>query len=153
MMLARFTRGDETYVVASLHLHSGLLVRTRRKEIGFIKSHIERYAHATPEALVVFGGDFNDGAPWEKKTVASILASEYKNVTTSIRYTLNSLYSEPAGNGINEISWLLARFGIGMSIKVDHIYTNAQTALTKAITCRTLPLRVSDHSPIEVIIR
>jgi endonuclease/exonuclease/phosphatase family metal-dependent hydrolase len=148
--VANFSLPQGAITIASLHLHAGLRSDLRRREVNFIKDFLQKRS-AEIGGSTIIGGDFNSGYPWERRRLDDIFGSFLVNVTTGIGATLDSLYAEPALNIVNDISWLLSRFGIHATAKVDHIYVDRSLA-QKQLQSRKLLDRVSDHSPIEVTI-
>ena len=150
MAVADFALPQGIVSVASLHLHAGFRSDRRKREMHFVKNFLQERATKLGGSTIV-GGDFNNGYPWEQYRTDTLFAPFFTNVTTGIGGTLDSMYAEPAGNIINDISWLLGRVGVHATVKVDHIYVDRSLAV-KPVHSRKLPDRVSDHSPIEAMI-
>jgi hypothetical protein len=66
--------------------------------------------------------------------------------------TLDGKYSENVPRLPNRIGALLRFFGIPTRLWTDQVFVDAATAAKSDIQSRVLPDRVSDHSPVEVII-
>ncbi|MCR4326007.1 MAG: hypothetical protein NUV59_04405, partial [Patescibacteria group bacterium] len=150
-LLALFDTGEETLRVGNVHLHSGLRFRIRAAEALRIKAHLRDFGHA--DTPTIFGGDFNLGLPWELPGVIRAFAPEFAACTAHLGPTLDSRYTEHVPVLTNRIASAMAKVGLGISLRPDHIFTDAQTASHNVIECRVLPDRISDHSPVELILR
>jgi hypothetical protein len=149
-LLGKFQTPSDDIIIGAIHLNPLLHFITRGKQLRFAKRCLLKFnTHNCPSFL---GGDFNSGLIGEKLYHNSILNPEFVNVTMDSGPTVDSRYIEPV---VWEamFSVLLAKLGIHICMKVDHIYANNKTAMENAISCKVLKNRVSDHSPVEVIIK
>ena len=151
LAVATFYGPKGQYTVGSLHMNAGLRWDPRKKEAYFLRELFQERSDLI-DGSIILGGDFNNGYPWEDGMADRIFAPLLTNVTTGIEGTLDSLYSEPVGNFVNDVSWLLSHIGIHVTVKVDHIFCDPKLSDLKR-SVRKLPDRVSDHSPVEVIIQ
>ncbi|CAN5743183.1 hypothetical protein BH11PAT2_BH11PAT2_00840 [soil metagenome] len=135
--------------LSSVHLHSGIDAKVRQRELVVLK---ELLHHMPKSSLTVVGGDFNFGYPWELPRAMRLLAPELVCVTRTLGGTLDSKYSEYANHLPNKVARLLAKFGLGVKLKADHFFASRELLETSDAACRKLSDRVSDHSPIELII-
>jgi endonuclease/exonuclease/phosphatase family metal-dependent hydrolase len=62
------------------------------------------------------------------------------------------MYTEKTPWGVARIANMLAKFGISIRLRTDHVYIDSITAKNKKVTCRTLSDRISDHLAVEVSI-
>ena len=100
---------------------------------------------------LILGGDFNSGLPGEKTRNNKIFMPEFVNLTNSSGVTVDSRYVEPApGWWWNKISVFFAKFGLGICMKVDHIFIDKKTAGTHTSSCKVFPDRISDHFAMEI---
>lgn len=132
----------------SVHLHAGLRATVRAKELARLKQSI--LSEAQDEIPTILGGDFNLGFPGEVLHACMYLSPEFVSKTRQLGTTLNSRFSEPNPNLVNMSAVFLSSLGIGFNLKTDHFFTDRSTASRS--TARILPDRVSDHSPIELVI-
>ena len=151
LAVATFFGSKGQYTVGSLHMNAGLRWDPRKKEAYFLRELLQERSDLI-DGSIILGGDFNNGYRWEDGVADRIFAPLLTNVTTSIDRTLDSLYSEPAGNFVNDVSWLLSHIGVHVTVKVDHIFFDSKLAGLKR-SVRKLSDRVSDHSPVEVIVQ
>ena len=100
----------------------------------------------------VFGGDCNFGLPGERARAECFLAPEFVCATRGLGPTLDGRYSENVPHLPNRIAAFLGFFGIPTPLWTDHLFVDAKTATSKSIESRILPDRVSDHSPVEILI-
>lgn len=134
--------------VGSVHLHSGFNGRVRRAELIKIKRlMLEGFPVPT-----YFSGDFNAGYPGEATRMARFLSPEFAWGTKNIGPTLDSRYSENAPHLPNRISRVFAWINVSIPLWTDHFFVDRATAEKYTVECRVLPDRVSDHSPVEMII-
>ena len=146
-----FYLGSQKIVIGSAHLHPGLSFGIRAREMKMVKARLLTYfSKGLP---IIFGGDFNLGFPWECTYARKVFIPEFSDATINIGVTLNSLYTEKGNRIDSKIGNLLAKFGIGVKFKTDRIFTDNRTAKQSKITARVLPNRVSDHSPVELILK
>jgi endonuclease/exonuclease/phosphatase family metal-dependent hydrolase len=145
-----FNNGEEKYIVASTHLHSGINMLTRKKELKIIKEKIKEYA--ARDYPVIIGGDFNTGIPGEVSMFDRIFSPEYSRITKGVGPTLDSKYTENSPLLLNRLSTVLAKVSISLTFYTDHLYMNAKMISVTKFTSRALPDRVSDHSPVELVI-
>jgi len=134
--------------IASIHLHSGTDRQVRLNELLVAKKLLLEGVHSS----VIFGGDFNAGFPSERTDMAGVLIPEFMWATSDIGPTLNSRYSENVPHLPNRIAAFLSAFGVGIKLRTDHFFINRESAEDNVVHCLVLPDRVSDHSPIELIV-
>jgi hypothetical protein len=146
-----FTREGEHCVIASVHLHAGIKMHIRMKELKLIKRMLDGYSHNN--TMIVFGGDFNTGFPRELAIAKKIFSPLFVRTNKNLGTTLNSRYTEKAPFVLNKISIFLAKFGIGFTFRTDHFFIDTKTFDMKKISCAILPDRISDHNPVELLIR
>jgi endonuclease/exonuclease/phosphatase family metal-dependent hydrolase len=145
-----FSAGGESCLVGSVHLHPGLNISVRRKELKLVKEMIKGYL---PKKFpIIIGGDFNVGFRRELAIGNKTFSPEFVRVTKKLGSTLDSRYTEKAPFMLNKISVFLAKFGIGFTFRTDHLYVDRETAETSTMECRILPDRVSDHNPVELVL-
>jgi len=143
-----FTLGEQSYLVGSVHLHPGLNISIRMKELRLVKEMIKGYL---PKGFpIIIGGDFNVGFRRELVIAKKIFLPEFVRVTKKLGTTLNSRYTEKEPYMLNKISVFLAKFGIGFTFRTDHFYLDSKTPGILMVDCRILPDRVSDHNPVEL---
>lgn len=148
LLLAEFATNMGNVYIGTVHLHSGWLPQIRAKELRLLKScALALKRKGTP---LLFGGDFNFGFFGEVFLAQRDLLPEFVSATKSIGPTLDSRYSEPHPNIINSTAVFLARYGIGIFLRTDHIFIDNETAQRSKTKSRVLTDRVSDHSPIEL---
>jgi endonuclease/exonuclease/phosphatase family metal-dependent hydrolase len=100
----------------------------------------------------IFAGDFNTGFPNEIVKIAETFAPQFTWITKDLGPTLDSRYSENLAHLPNRIAAFLSIFNIGILLRTDHVFVDKQTVENHTINCSLLPDRVSDHSPMEIII-
>ena len=100
----------------------------------------------------LFGGDFNFGLPGELSGSTALLAPDFVCATKDVGPTLNSRYTEYHPTLTNIPSFVLGKVGIGISLKADHMFVDRKTAKRSKIKTQILKDRVSDHSPVEMIL-
>ncbi len=142
----RITRSD--IQVGSVHLHSGLRPSVRAREVIALKQSLLK--ETDTEIPLVVGGDFNLGFPGEVKRACDLMSPEFIATTRRLGPTLDSRYSEPHPNIVNSSAVFLAKLGIGLRFKTDHLFADVKTA--KRSRVHILSDRVSDHSPLELTI-
>jgi len=148
VLLGTFQTPQGNLIVGSVHLHSGLRVAVRVRELRRLREKVlEILDDTTP---VILGGDFNFGIPGEVVQACKFLSPQFVSKTRYLEPTLNSRFTEPNSNITNIGAVFLAKFGMGLNLKTDHFFTDAETA--KHSEARILSDRVSDHSPIELTI-
>jgi len=135
----------DTYAFCSMHLDSGIRSSVRVLELMRLKQFLPK------DVPVLFAGDFNFGLPGELSRAARLLAPDFHCATRRLGGTLDSRYSEYANHLPNKIARIGAVFGLGVKLRADHFFTNALFSRGKSLSCRILPDRVSDHSPIELV--
>ncbi|MCH2188732.1 hypothetical protein MK079_02810 [Candidatus Gracilibacteria bacterium] len=135
--------------ISSVHLPSGF--RSRYRYSGFLKILQKIKKHT--KQICFFGGDMNIVYRWESKKILSFSGDNYSCTTQGLGYTLDSYYTE------NHLDFLwvkmnnfFRRFGLSKKFKTDHIFIDTSSHNRYHISTRILPDRVSDHSPIEVIL-
>jgi endonuclease/exonuclease/phosphatase family metal-dependent hydrolase len=144
ILLGTFDTGIERITFGSIHLHPGLDAGVRMAEAKAAKEHL-----AQQTGPVLFAGDFNTGFPFEPYRIERILTPAYTRISKTIGPTLDSRYAEPANNIVNMTAVRLAKLGLGISLKADHVYGNKSLLETYSASCRILSERVSDHRPVE----
>ncbi len=149
LLLAEFNANGEKILAGSVHLHSHFLSHVRKRETELVREHVS--AMRQPGILAVIGGDFNLVLPGEIWRTERMLAPDLVSATRHVKYTLDSRYTEPYPVFSNHVANLLGRLGVGIRFKTDHIYMDRETA-GRGVKARTLPDRVSDHSPVEVVL-
>ncbi len=145
LLLGTFEIPAGRIIIGSLHVNAGIQVLARREESCMIRDAIRAYN--TARLPVIFGGDFNSGLPGETARNDRIFSPDFTNCTSDSGPTCDSQYVEPVIL-LNRWARHLARIGIHFLLKVDHIYAAAATARQYTSSCRVLPVRVSDHSPL-----
>jgi endonuclease/exonuclease/phosphatase (EEP) superfamily protein YafD len=142
-----FAIGDREVALGSLHLHPGPFPRTRKRELDLVCQSLARFAGGR---AVLFAGDCNFGLPGELRSADAITAPSLKRLSRNLPPTLDSRYTEFEPNPINALAVFLARFGLGIRLRTDHVFGSSALVELTPISCRVLPDRVSDHSPIEI---
>jgi endonuclease/exonuclease/phosphatase family metal-dependent hydrolase len=148
-LLGKFQTPAGDLIIGSIHLNPLLHFITRQKQARFLKDRLREFN--THDLPVIFGGDFNSGLVGEKPLHKSILRPEFENVTETSGPTVDSRYIEPVVWQAS-LSVFLAKLGIGIRMKVDHIYADRKTAGENIVFCKVLGDRVSDHSAVEVVL-
>ncbi|HEY4489965.1 MAG TPA: endonuclease/exonuclease/phosphatase family protein [Candidatus Paceibacterota bacterium] len=151
LLLGQFEKDGREIYIGSVHQHSGLRLGIRMRETKKLKEILR--VSLPSAARIVFGGDFNLGLPGEVRRTNTILSPEFASVTKDIGPTLDSRYTENVPVLTNRIAVFLAKFGIRVPLKTDHLFVDRKTATESKINTRILPNKVSDHSPIELIIQ
>lgn len=146
-LYADFDWGGKRLRVGSVHLHAGLNARARRLSLAHVRAVL--YDPKT-EPITVLGGDYNFG-PFEKNRGVRIMSPLFVCVTRKLGATLDSRYTEPGKRIVNRTAVLLAKLGLRVTLATDHFFANAKTA-TLPHSVKILPDRVSDHSPIELVL-
>ena len=131
--------------IGSLHLHSGISASIRRNGLSCITKELTKELHST-----IIGGDCNFG-PFEKRRAAQALAPDFMCLTRKIGTTLDSSYTEPHPFFLNEIANVLRAVGLNIKLPADNFFATPDIA-GSSHTTRILPDRVSDHSPIELVL-
>jgi endonuclease/exonuclease/phosphatase family metal-dependent hydrolase len=143
----------EKVIAASFHFHASFHVSLRKIEALEIKQFLlklrERYGK---ETLVLVGGDANSGLPWEPRMLAEIFAPEFVNLTTFKDHTVSSDRLEPSVR-LNKLALRLAKVGVVIKLKTDHIFGNKEILNDFSFQSRTLDVIVSDHYPVEVSLK
>lgn len=147
LLLGTFRAGGEDIRIGSIHLHSGLRARVRRKGLSIIRDALIADAGDAPTVL---GGDCNFGLFWERRSGKKILGFDFEPVSYHLPPTLDSRYTEPAVRIMNRTVALLRKYDIGIRVSTDHFFVSQSLLETSSADCRVLPDRVSDHSPIEL---
>lgn len=149
-LMARFKTDSGTKLMGSIHLHSGMDYKVRATQIARVKE--QALALKLPDDVAVFGGDCNFGFPGERRRAEGTLAPQFVNATRHLGPTLNGRSSENVPHLPNRIAAFFGRFGIGLSLWTDHLFVDARTCGRGNPKTRVLKDRVSDHSPIELIL-
>ena len=144
LLTALFMYEGAPVTIGSMHLHAGLDTTIRKKELSAVKSFID-----TIDTPILFGGDCNFGFPGELKGACSEFGENFGCITHAVGPTLDSRYTENSASIPNKVSLFLSTFGLGIRLKTDHIFVDKGTLSTKEVSCRVLPDRLSDHSPLE----
>ena len=144
-----FTVDGGDMLVGSVHLHSGIKISIRRKEIRMIKEKISHYGNNTQ---FIFAGDFNTGFPGEIFTIDNMFLPDFVRSSKNIGTTLDSRYTEKSSFLLNRVNSFFAHLGISFKFRTDHVYVDVHTMQNHHISCKTLPDRVSDHMAVEVVI-
>ncbi len=148
-----FTKGKETFCIGSVHLNAGLHPKIRRTELRRIEIKERMLERSKRARITIFGGDFNFGLPKELKNGAHILLPDFICMTKNVGPTLNSRYTEYVSNITNTPSFIFGKIGIGISLRADHIFVDKKTAKNYEVSARMLKDRVSDHSPVSLILK
>lgn len=148
-LCARFQTDSGTALMGSVHLHSGMDRKVRAAQIVRIKEQMQVLMQNSD--TVIFGGDCNFGMPGERTRAEQILAPEFTCVTRDLGPTLDGRYSENVPHLPNRIAAFLGFFGIPTPLWTDQLLVDANTAKQRTISCRILPDRISDHSPVELV--
>ncbi|MDB5189785.1 MAG: hypothetical protein JWN49_111 [Parcubacteria group bacterium] len=149
VLSASFKYEGKEVCLASVHLHSGIDAKVRVHELVLLREFVSQTVDSLP---AIVSGDFNFGYPWELSRGTSLLAPELLCVTRALGGTLDSRYSEYANHLPNKVATFFAKFGLGIKLRADHFFVSQELAESSGIACRILPDRVSDHSPIELIL-
>ncbi|MCX6755938.1 MAG: endonuclease/exonuclease/phosphatase family protein [Candidatus Nomurabacteria bacterium] len=144
-----FNYGGKRIFVGSAHLHPGLRKKRRMEQLKLVKEKVMAEFGAI---TVVFGGDFNFGMPGEISCSEKILSPEFVRVTKGLGPTLDSRYTEKTSWGVARIANILAKLGISIRLRADHVYIDSLTVKSAPVRCRIVPDRVSDHLAVEVSI-
>ncbi|MFZ3015896.1 MAG: endonuclease/exonuclease/phosphatase family protein [Minisyncoccia bacterium] len=139
---------DKIFIIGSVHLHPGIKLSIRLKEIEIIKNDLKKYVNKNN--LIIFGGDLNTGFAKEISIFDEIFFPDFIRITKKIGSTLDSRYTENAPFLLNKIAVFFAYFGLGMRLKTDHIYTDTISA-KKVVSSIVLNERISDHSAVEIV--
>lgn len=132
----------------SIHLHSGIDRKARAAELALAKNLLLEL----PPMHTVFGGDSNAGFPGESAVLAKLLEPEFAWASRSLGPTLDSRYSENVPHLPNRIAAFLSFFNVKIPLWTDQVFCDSKTAIDFDMQCRVLPDRVSDHSPVELLI-
>ena len=149
-LLGTFDCDGETIMLGSLHLHPGFPFHLRMKETNIVKKHIQNYGGL--KNPVIFGGDLNLAYPWENWLTRKYFSRNFIDATINTGPTLDGLYTEKGTHLASKIGNMLTTLGISVKFKTDKLFVGKNIAGQNKITTRVLPDRVSDHSPIELII-
>lgn len=149
-----FAVHDRVMQIASVHLPSGVSAYRRHERLP---ESMRLLATPTHVHTTIFGGDCNFLHPSERARAERALSPEYVCVTGTLPATLNSCYTETLSDSVSYrivtiTAYLLRLLKICITFKTDHIFVDKGTVATKSIATRVLPDRVSDHSPIELVI-
>ncbi len=144
-----FEYNKKQFNISSVHLPSGFRSRYRYK--GFLKILQKIKKHS--QGINIFGWDMNIVYPWESKKIFSFSKEKYLCSTQGLWYTLDSYYTE---NHLDflwvKINNFFKKFGLSKKFKTDHIFMDQWAHNKHHASTKILPDRVSDHSPIEVIL-
>ena len=148
LLCGTFQRENIEIAIGSMHLHSGFSAQARRDDLQYIKNTLSK---KYPNTEIIIGGDCNFG-PFEKKKGFEIMAPDFMCPTKAIKKTLDSRYSEFHPNILNRIAFIFGKIGLGISLSTDHFFINRQAG-KKLYKARLIPEQVSDHKPIELILK
>lgn len=146
-----FEYDNFNFNIGSVHLRSGLKKNIRLEELKIVKEVLLKYIDKNN--TIIFGGDFNTGLYKEVANSDKILLPEFTRASKNIGTTLDSRYTEKVPYLLNRISTLFAKFGLGLTFRTDHIYTDSVSSKKYKIICNKLSNRVSDHLPVEILIK
>ena len=135
--------------LVSVHLSPSFKMRLRLKELSVMKNHVLTYNKNNRP--VIIGGDLNTGMPLENFFVTKKMQPEFHNATKDIGPTLNSQFTEKGTNAVGKWANFFKAIGITFKFQTDKIFLDGETFMKKTITACTLPDRVSDHSPVELL--
>lgn len=141
-----FSKGEESIFIGSLHLHPGFNKKRRMKQVRQI---LELISSLFGKHTIVIGGDFNAGFKSEITEAEKIFGNKMLRITKGLGPTLDSHFTEKVPFGVARIANLLAKLGISIKLRADHVYVDKETAQRARIQCRLLSDRVSDHLAIE----
>ena len=151
LLVGVFNLGNLNLVIGSVHLHPGLNMNLRIKELKIIKNNLLKYLNKNN--IIILGGDFNSGLLNEISKNEKLLIPEFNFTSKNIGYTLNSRYTEIAPYFLNRISYIITKFGLSFKFQTDNFFIDSNSLLKiKKITCSKLIRQVSDHSPVELIL-
>ncbi len=150
-LMGAFKCNGETMTLGSVHLHPSYHFRLRALDIKLVKKHI--LINADSKTPIIFGGDFNTGFPLEGRRMRKILSPEFFDGTEKNGPTLNSRYTEHGTHFVSRAGNVLASAGIGISFRTDKIFIDRKTAGQHRVATRVFPDRISDHSPVELILK
>jgi endonuclease/exonuclease/phosphatase (EEP) superfamily protein YafD len=150
-LIGTFEYDKKNIVLGSVHLHPGYHFRLRSAAVNLIKKHI--LTNCNLETPIIFGGDFNTGFPFEGRSIRKILSPEFFDSTKKNGPTLNSRYTENGTHFLSKLGNLLSLLGINVSFRTDKIFVDQKTAKNTKTTSKVFPDRISDHSPVELILK
>jgi endonuclease/exonuclease/phosphatase family metal-dependent hydrolase len=130
----------------SIHLHSGIDRKARMAELNLAKEVFLK----EPYTSAILAGDLNTGYPRESLHMARALGPEFIWESKNIGPTLDSRYSENVPHLPNRVAHFLGLFNIRIPLWTDHFFVDAKTAGTCILSCKVLPDKISDHSPVEL---
>ncbi len=135
----------------SIHLPSGFSSKRRVKDLKLGK---EMMGDIGDSQIKFYGGDCNFCFSSEIRRASKVISPEYRCITSHLGPTLNSYFTESH----LPYSWvyvnnILRKLGIKVKLKTDHIFVDEMTTKRNNIETRILSDRVSDHSPIEMILK
>ncbi|MES2225827.1 MAG: endonuclease/exonuclease/phosphatase family protein [Patescibacteria group bacterium] len=142
-----FKTDNDLLRVGSIHLHAGIDSRPRIAELGAAKRQL-----LLKDIPTVLAGDLNAGFPGEAARAARLLSPGFKWISKGLGPTLDSRYSENVPHLPNRIAAFLGFFNMRIALRTDHFFVDSITAEETRMSCQILPDRVSDHSPIELIL-
>lgn len=142
--------GSKSVKVASVHLPSGASRRSRVDGLVLTKELVGKLAGTD---ICFYGGDCNFCFPGEVKNLKKIVSPDYACVSSDLGTTLDSYYTESH----LPVWWikannLLRRVGVSLKFKTDHFFIDVKN-LDNVVGVKVLKNRVSDHSPVEMILK
>lgn len=149
-LIGIFDCRGQKLVLGSMHLHPSFPFHLRMREMALIKNKLLSLNKTIP---VIFGGDCNLGFPWEGWYIKKIFSPEFKDASAGLTPTLNSKYTEKGTHLAGKIGNLLAVCGIHLNFHTDKIFVDQKISQQIKLTPRVLPDRVSDHSPVELMLQ
>ena len=147
-LMARFDMHNSKVLIGCAHLHSGIDRKVRQAQVRKIKEQALSLAQVGD--MVIFGGDCNFGLPRERVRAGQSMSPQFVCVTGDIGPTLDGRYSENVPHLPNRIAAFLWFFGVKTPLWTDQLFIDARTVKQGKVSCRVLPDRVSDHSPVEL---
>ncbi len=140
---------NQEIVLGSMHLPAGFSSVLRKKHL---KQSLQYIRKKYGDTMAILWGDFNFWFPWEMSEAAKLVSPSFACVSQEIPYTLDSYYTE-TGHGLTSYVALLLRYvWLSIKLKTDHFFTHKNILKKYKTQVRVLPHRVSDHSPIELVL-
>jgi endonuclease/exonuclease/phosphatase family metal-dependent hydrolase len=155
-VVARFTipadekTGQREIIVCSSHLHAAYHYKARMRELQYIKNEI--LALNNDERICIIGGDFNYLMPGELNRGNRIMEPDFVHVTDYDQHSCDSSLLEST-EFQNKLFLFLSRIGLKFLLKIDHMYVDRDSFEKGAYETNVIDVLVSDHRPVETIIR